>query len=438
MTPERLRQLVSPEEGWIDRRIFWEREIYDLELERIFARCWLFVAHESQLPGPGDFLTTSMGQDAVIVARDRKAGIQVFLNSCPHRGNRVCFADAGKTRAFTCNYHGWSFGLGGELLGMPQEEIYTANPAFDKSRHGLKRARVATYKGLVFATFADDAPGLDAYLGDFRWYLDIMLDNDPAGTELVGGVIRSTLGCNWKFPAENFAGDAYHAPWTHASGAYAAFDGGQVRINQAQSFHANANGHGIEFGLDMIGNAATMNDARVIDWMRGRKSEVEQRLGELRTRMWGSVSSANVFPNLGYLPGYFTIRTWVPRGPHEVEIHVWSLVNRAAPDEVKDAFRTGVMRAFSPSGILEMDDGENWEHSTSVNAGHVTRHERLHYALGLETEIEHDELPGRVFRGQMNDANQRAFYRRWLDLMCAPSWADVPDRARPRTAGVAS
>jgi ethylbenzene dioxygenase alpha subunit len=277
------------------------------------------------------------------------------------------------------------------------------------------------------------APSLEAYLGDFRWYLDIILDNDPGGTELAGGVIRSTMACNWKFPAENFVGDAYHAPWTHASGAFAAFDGGAVKINQAQSFHANANGHGLEFGLDSIGNAATMKDPQVLAWMKARLGAVEGRLGQLRAKMWGSVSSGNVFPNLGYLPGYFTLRTWVPCGPHEVEIHVWSLVNRDAPDEIKDGFRRGVMRSFSPSGVLEMDDGENWEHATGANAGVVTRRQKLHYGLGLGSAVEHDELPGHVFRGQMNDANQRAFYGRWLDLMTAEDWSQVPDRSkRPR------
>lgn len=98
--------LLDLENGWIDRRIFFDRDIYEAELERIFARCWLFVAHESQIAAPGDFLTTYMGEDAVIVARGRDRSINVFLNSCTHRGNRVCFAEAGRARSFVCNYHG--------------------------------------------------------------------------------------------------------------------------------------------------------------------------------------------------------------------------------------------------------------------------------------------------------------------------------------------
>jgi ethylbenzene dioxygenase alpha subunit len=82
-----------------------------------------------------------------------------------------------------------------------------------------------------------------------------------------------------------------------------------------------------------------------------------------------------------------------------------------------------------------MDDGENWEGNTVTNRGFVTRHEKLHYGCGLSRRIEHPDLPGIVYAGQYNDANQRAFYQRWADLMNADSWADVPQRYTPRYAG---
>lgn len=424
----RAADMVDAEFGAIDRRIFWDREIYDREMANIFARCWLFVAHESQLDGPGAFLTTYMGEDNVIVARSDDGAINVFLNSCPHRGNRVCFADSGQSRTFTCNYHGWAFGLNGDLKKMPKMGLYTSTPGFRMEDWGLKRARVASYKGLVFATFDESAPELDAYLGDFRWYLDAVLDVDDGGTEfLPGGATRSVLACNWKFPADNFVGDIYHALWTHLGGSEPTLGRhGGVIVKNEGSYQVSVNGHGWEFNDSYLGNAATMGDRELLRYMRSRQEAITARLGKFRADMWGSVASATIFPNFAFLPGYFTFRTFQPKGPHKTEIHAWTLVPKSMPDDIKDRFRRGSMRTFSPSGILEMDDGENWEASTAANAGYVTRHQKLCYAMAPPADVELPDLPGDVTAGQLSDANQRAFYRRWAEFMDADSWSDIP------------
>ncbi|HXG35951.1 MAG TPA: Rieske 2Fe-2S domain-containing protein, partial [Dehalococcoidia bacterium] len=105
-----IESLADVENGLVSRRIFIEREIYELELERIFARCWLFLAHESMIPNPGDFFSTYMGEDPVIVIRDNAGKINAFINSCRHRGMKVCRADQGNAASFTCSYHGWTYG----------------------------------------------------------------------------------------------------------------------------------------------------------------------------------------------------------------------------------------------------------------------------------------------------------------------------------------
>src|SRR5258708_11036404 len=104
------RSLVDLKEGTVSRLVYSDPTIYQLELERIFARCWLFLAHESQIPSPGDFVATYMGEDAVLVVRQDDGSIGAFVNSCQHRGNRVCYADSGNLKAFTCNFHGWTYG----------------------------------------------------------------------------------------------------------------------------------------------------------------------------------------------------------------------------------------------------------------------------------------------------------------------------------------
>src|SRR5882757_9003819 len=102
---------VSVERGEIDRRIFSDPEIFELELEQIFARAWLFLCHESQLKKPGDFFEAPMGRDDVLVVRQKDGTLRAVLNSCAHRGNAVCRAEFGNTKNFMCTYHGWTYDL---------------------------------------------------------------------------------------------------------------------------------------------------------------------------------------------------------------------------------------------------------------------------------------------------------------------------------------
>ena len=138
---------------------------------------------------------------------------------------------------------------------MHEERAYKPGD-IDKSQWGLKPiAQIASYKGLIFGTFDPDAPSLADYLGEFTYYLDMFLDNEAGGTEFIGGCIRSEMNVNWKLPAENFIGDAYHAGWTH--------DSGSKSMNEMQpfpdvdlenSYHMNVNGHGLDAGTVHIGD----------------------------------------------------------------------------------------------------------------------------------------------------------------------------------------
>lgn len=212
-----FRKFVDVKNGTVDRIIFSDEDIFRREQEQIFARAWNFMCHESQIPKPGDFFVSYIGQESVIATRDRKGDLQVFLNSCRHRGNAVCRAEKGNTRAFLCTYHGWTYDLEGKLIGVRGNRDLYQN-GLDKSKWGLiKAGKVASYKGFVFANMDPDAPDLEQYLGKVaRLGLDLIASR--GNVVAVEGVQKNIIGCNWKLAVDNLF-DWYHVNISHASAA---------------------------------------------------------------------------------------------------------------------------------------------------------------------------------------------------------------------------
>ncbi len=170
-----------------------------------------------------------MGEDPILVVRQKDGSVGAYLNSCRHRGMKVCRADFGNTKGFTCTYHGWSYGIDGALVSVPNLEDGYYNE-LDTEQWGLVPVtQVDSYKGLVFATWDSTTPPLLEYIGDFRFYLDAMFDRDEAGTEVIGGVHKWMFKGNWKFAAEQFCSDMYHAPISHAFRDHV--DGGRGRAH---------------------------------------------------------------------------------------------------------------------------------------------------------------------------------------------------------------
>ena len=226
MNPTETQQAADPDfltgmgddlkKGLLPLRVFNNQQVYDAELRRIFARSWVYIGHESEIPKPGDYAMRTIGEDPFIFVRGKDGVIRVLLNSCRHRGAQICRTEMGNASGFTCSFHGWSYKNTGELEAVPAKK--DGYRQLDISQWGLFAApKVESYCGLVFANLDPEAASLDDYLGSYKWYLDIQFKLSEGGMEVIGEPHRWMVDANWKQGAENFCGDSSHTQMTHRS-----------------------------------------------------------------------------------------------------------------------------------------------------------------------------------------------------------------------------
>ncbi|HUY18857.1 MAG TPA: aromatic ring-hydroxylating dioxygenase subunit alpha [Candidatus Binataceae bacterium] len=219
---ETVGKLVEPTR--VHRSIYVDPAIFDLEMERIFGHAWVLIGHDSQIPNPGDYFTTIVGRQPVIMVRHTDGSIRVLYNRCGHRGAKVVGDRAGNARFFRCCYHGWTFRTDGQVLSVPLRHGYddtafdAQNPAFWMPR----AARSDSYRGFVFASLAPEGPDLTSFLGGVASSLDDFVDRAPGGrVEVAGRPFRVMQRNNWKVFFENL-NDAMHALVVHESSVDAA------------------------------------------------------------------------------------------------------------------------------------------------------------------------------------------------------------------------
>ncbi|MET3826367.1 nitrite reductase/ring-hydroxylating ferredoxin subunit [Sphingomonas sp. PvP055] len=440
---DRFVDYLNIDDHTVDRVIFSGEELYKTEQKKIFARGWNFMCHESQIPKPGDFFLNYIGEESVIATRDRTGKLQVFLNSCRHRGNAVCRAEMGNARAFLCTYHGWTYGLDGKLTGVPGfRELYQEK--INRDEWGLIPAgKVQSYRGFVFATMDPEAPDLEEYLGDVgRTGLNFIASQGDM--VVVEGVQKNRLECNWKIVVDNTF-DWYHAQISHASafmsGAFPRslpddtanellhpFGSKQQRVLFGDYGHAISGPRLTDAVWDGLQRIAARDESIVpspvmnsLLWRLDPRAGEE--LGEIGTR---SLGHPHIFPNLFVSTITNQVALRLPKGPNETELWWFTFVNKDWPDEVKAGAISLATRVFGPAGMLEQDDGENWEMSTSGTRGLIAREYPLNYQMDAETtNLTVPEVGAPYIDTLVNEHAQLWTYRAWADWMSAESWEEL-------------
>lgn len=370
-------------------RIYTDEDVFEAEMERIFARCWLYVAHESELPGPGAYKTTWLADQPVIVSRGADDGkIRVLFNRCRHRGAIVCQYEKGYANFFRCPYHGWTYSNDGRLTGCPFQDGY--GPDFKKEEMGLESvAQVDSYQGFIFAKLTEGGPSLEEYLGHARPYIDQVANLAPEGIELSAGVHKGAYDGNWKLQVENSI-DPYHFGFVHES--FLDLTGKKrewiqdVRDGTSRKTMDLGNGHSV----------STTN---------------HEKLG---IGKYTQPFSLIVFPNLVLIGSQ--VRVIRPVAPMRTEVAVYPMMLKGVPEQVNiDRLRTHEA-FYGPAGFGYPDDIEVAFHRVHLGLK-ATQNPWLIISRGVHKE-QVDENGIRI-GGPTDEVPQRAFYRQWRRMITA-------------------
>ncbi len=421
---------VDVERGLVSREAFVSDEVYQLEIERIFNRSWIYLGHDTEIPNIGDYVVRNLGNAPVIVVRDAPDSTKVLLNSCRHRGAKLCRADAGNTKNFVCPFHGWAYEIDGALRTTGFDHHLRDDTDF--STMGLVPApHVENFYGLIFASWDEDALPLRDYLGDIGWYLESFFNRTPGGMEVLAPPHRWRTKANWKIGSLNFIGDSQHSPTTHIGpstldAARSIRDG--FRKHGQDSFHVVTDeGHGCTLTYLAPGmpekNYDTHSDALKPLYQESLSEDQVSMLHHLR------VCVGTVFPNMSFIESQvgagekaLIIRLWQPVSGTEMEVLSWVFAEKEADQGYKDRVLRNGFHNFGAAGVFEQDDMALWESATAASNNPIAQQYPYSFQTALpyaDTPDENHKWPGRAHRPADTEIAQFWFMQCWDALMRA-------------------
>ena len=420
-------------------RVFNDPAAHELELERIFARAWVFVGHESEVAARGAYVQRPIGRDQFVLVRGEDGELRVLFNACRHRGSMICRAERGNAALFRCPYHGWTYRNTGDLVGAPfLKDAYGGE--LDKSKLGLLAApHVESLHGFVFASLDPDAPTLTEYLGDAKWQFDMIWGQCEQGWEVIGEPQRAIVRADWKTAAENLAGDDYHIMYLHRS-AFETGVLGRARGRQRRRLVGRLSRPARQRPFHRpCAAAAGLAGAQLLRLSGGRHEAVLARAagaGDVRRGEPQPGLRATMFPNFGVVAFPFshrrevgpvatmTLHLFEPRGPGEMVLWAWAMCPKGVSEEFRrETYRTSI-GTFSAGGTFEQDDSDPWV-SIARSAGSVFARKaamKIDYRMGMtgaasSRRVDDYPGPGVAYFPALEEGVQRGFHRRWLQYM---------------------
>ena len=402
----------------ISGRVYYDAAIFREELEKIWYREWVYVAHESEVPQPGDYVTRQIGLQPVIVSRDEAGTIHLMLNRCMHRGNTVCQSDRGNSHAFRCAYHGWTYDNRGDLVGVPYAGGY--DESFRKNEFSLAKVpRVATHRGLIFASLSASGPSLDEHLGPAKRLIDQFVDLSPEGEVVVrSGVLKHSYKGNWKMALENSV-DGYHPNILHHA-AMVMMTRGRTDMEAVFGERSDALARDLGHGAAQLdlNPVHTRNGGRVVAPMWSKETDLQYRAS--MTEHYGAPRAEKIlaegpphfciFPNIIFILNQF--RVIQPLSVDETVISYFPTLLKGAPEEINRRRLNETYVIHGPAGRVAPDDIEAYERN---QAGFQARvNEWLVLRRGLHREVREY---GGVAGHETDETTQRGIWRHYREVM---------------------